>query len=125
VNDLRGDRCFTAGGLGHFSSILKWNQESKRSVQAHEAETVLERLSYCTIKLKAISGTDSLVCGRVSFVNVRLLVDTRKQAWVIPSSAVSEGPNGDFVYVINADLIARCETVKTGIGEVRGTGFFR
>jgi membrane fusion protein, multidrug efflux system len=50
-------------------------------------------------------------------VNVRLLVDTRRQALVVPSSAISQGPNGEFVYVIRPDLSAEVRAVKIGISE--------
>ena len=37
------------------------------------------------------------------FVKARLLVDTRKQATVIPAAAVQRGPNGTFVYLAGPD----------------------
>jgi membrane fusion protein, multidrug efflux system len=70
-----------------------------------------------TIKLKAIFQNRQLDLWPGQFVNVRLLVDTRRQALVIPSSAISQGPNGEFVYVIRPDLSAEVRTVKIGISE--------
>ena len=37
------------------------------------------------------------------FVNVRLLVETLKQVVVVPTAAVQRGPNGTFVYVVDAE----------------------
>ena len=37
------------------------------------------------------------------FVNVRLLIDTLKDAIVVPTAAVQRGPNGTFVYVVEDD----------------------
>jgi membrane fusion protein, multidrug efflux system len=70
-----------------------------------------------TIRLKAIFQNRQLDLWPGQFVNVRLLVDTRKQVLVIPSSAISQGPNGEFVYVIRPDLVAEVRTVKIGISE--------
>ena len=70
-----------------------------------------------TIKLKAIFLNRQLGLWPGQFVNIRLLVDTCKQVLVVPSSAVSQGPNGDFFYVIRPDLTAQINTVKTGVSE--------
>jgi multidrug efflux system membrane fusion protein len=37
------------------------------------------------------------------FINVRLLVDTLKGVVVVPTAAVQRGPQGTFVYVVEAD----------------------
>ncbi len=48
------------------------------------------------------------------FVNVRLLVNTLKDAIVVPAAAVRHGPNGDYVYVIAPDSTVHIQLVKTG-----------
>ncbi|MGH8259493.1 MAG: efflux RND transporter periplasmic adaptor subunit [Steroidobacteraceae bacterium] len=48
------------------------------------------------------------------FVNVRLLLDTLRDAVVVPSAAVREGPQGTYVYVVSPDHIAHVRLVKTG-----------
>ena len=37
------------------------------------------------------------------FVNVRLLVETLQQVVTVPTAAVQRGPNGTFVYVVDAE----------------------
>ncbi|MBN9278855.1 MAG: efflux RND transporter periplasmic adaptor subunit, partial [Hyphomicrobium sp.] len=37
------------------------------------------------------------------FVNVRILIDTLERVVVVPTPAVQRGPNGTFVYVVEAD----------------------
>jgi len=54
-----------------------------------------------TVKLRAEFPNANLQLWPGQFVNIRLLVDTLKQAVVIPTGAVQRGPNGAFVYVIN------------------------
>jgi len=48
------------------------------------------------------------------FVNVNLLVDTLKQAPTVPVTAVRHGPQGDFVFVLNADKTVKLTPIKTG-----------
>ncbi len=49
------------------------------------------------------------------FVNVRLLVDTVKGAVTVPVTAVREGPNGDYVYVLNDDHTVTQRPVTRGL----------
>jgi multidrug efflux system membrane fusion protein len=60
-----------------------------------------------TVKLKADFPNADLQLWPGQFVNVRLLVETLKQAIVIPTSAIQRGPTGPFVYVVEeGDLAA-------------------
>jgi membrane fusion protein, multidrug efflux system len=56
-----------------------------------------------TVKLKAEFPNESLQLWPGQFVNVKLLVDTLKDAIVVPTAAVQRGPNGTFVYISNDD----------------------
>jgi multidrug efflux system membrane fusion protein len=56
-----------------------------------------------TVKLKAEFPNADLQLWPGQFVNVRLLIDTLKQAVVIPTGAVQRGPEGTFVYVVKPD----------------------
>jgi multidrug efflux system membrane fusion protein len=56
-----------------------------------------------TIKLKGTFPNAQLQLWPGQFVNVRLLIDTRRGAIVVPSAAVQQGPNGAFVYVVGKD----------------------
>jgi multidrug efflux system membrane fusion protein len=48
------------------------------------------------------------------FVNVRVTLDTLKGAVTVPLTAVRTGPNGDFVWVIQADQTVKMQPVKRG-----------
>jgi multidrug efflux system membrane fusion protein len=54
-----------------------------------------------TVRMKAEFPNQGLRLWPGQLVNVRLLVETLKQAVVVPTSAVQRGPNGTFVYVLN------------------------
>ncbi len=53
-----------------------------------------------TVRLKADFPNAELQLWPGQFVNVRLVIDTLKQAVVVATAAVQRGPNGPFVYVV-------------------------
>ena len=55
-----------------------------------------------TVKLKATFPNDDLKLWPGKFVNARLILTTRKDATVIPSSVVQRGPQGTYAYVIKS-----------------------
>jgi len=59
-----------------------------------------------TVRLKAVFPNDKLQLWPGGFFNVRLLVETLKQAVVIPVAALQHGPKGTFVYVVEGDKVA-------------------
>ena len=54
-----------------------------------------------TVKLKAQFTNEDLALFPSQFVNVRLLVETRRDSTVIPSAAVQRGTPGTFVYAVD------------------------
>jgi multidrug efflux system membrane fusion protein len=56
-----------------------------------------------TVKLKAEFPNANLQLWPGQFVNVRLLVDTLKNAVVVPTAAIQRGPNGLFVFAVKDD----------------------
>jgi len=67
-----------------------------------------------TVKLKAQFPNADYVLFPNQFVNVRMLLDVRKDATVIPSAAIQRGSNGLFVYVVKQDNTVTVRKVKTG-----------
>jgi multidrug efflux system membrane fusion protein len=72
-----------------------------------------------TLRLKAIFENEDGTLFPNQFVNARLLVDTKRDAIVAPSSAVQRGPNSTFVYVVNAE--EKVELRSVVIGETEGS----
>ncbi len=56
-----------------------------------------------TVRLKATFPNDQLALWPGQFVNIRLLVSTRKNGLVVPSSVVQRGPQGAYAFVIQPD----------------------
>jgi multidrug efflux system membrane fusion protein len=67
-----------------------------------------------TIKLKAMFPNEHLLLWPGAFVTVRLHVETRRDATVVPPVALQRGPLGPYVYVIGADLTATRRAVTVG-----------
>jgi multidrug efflux system membrane fusion protein len=68
-------------------------------------------ISTGTIRLKATFANEELKLWPGQFINVRLLLETRKGP-VVPASVVQRGPDGDFAFVINEDLTAQVRKIK-------------
>ena len=65
-----------------------------------------------TIRLKATFPNARLALWPGQFVNVRLLVETRKGGLVVPSSVIQRGPQGSYAFVIQADSTVKAAPVQ-------------
>ena len=70
-----------------------------------------------TVKLKAQFANDGGVLFPNQFVNVRMKLDTVRDAIVVPTAAVQRGAQGLFVYVVRDDKTVTPRTVKLGPAE--------
>jgi len=70
-----------------------------------------------TVKLRALFPNANEALFPDQFVNVRLLVDTLKDAVLAPSAAVQIGANGPFVYVVSDDGTVSVRPVTTGASD--------
>jgi membrane fusion protein, multidrug efflux system len=71
-----------------------------------------------TVRLKAIFPNQKNELFPNQFVNARLLLEVRREATVVPAPAIQRGPQGTFVYVVNADQTATVRPVT--VGEIQG-----
>jgi multidrug efflux system membrane fusion protein len=67
-----------------------------------------------TVKLRAIFDNADEALFPNQFVNVRLLVDTVKDAIVVPVAAIQRGQPGTFVYRVKPDDTVEVRVVETG-----------
>jgi len=70
-----------------------------------------------TLKLKAIFPNTDQSLFPQQFVNVVLLLDTLRDATLIPQAGVQRGAPGTYVYVINADQTVSVRKVTLGPGD--------
>ena len=67
-----------------------------------------------TVKLRAIFDNPDEALFPNQFVNLRLLVDTVRDATTVPVTAVQRGQPGTFVYRVKADDTVEVRVVETG-----------
>ena len=67
-----------------------------------------------TIKLKASFPNKDHALWPGQFVNVRLLLETRKDSVVVPAAAVQRGPSGPYAYLVNADDTVTMRPISVG-----------
>jgi multidrug efflux system membrane fusion protein len=72
-----------------------------------------------TLRLKALVDNPQRTLWPNAFVKARALVETRKGALVIPSTAVQQGPQGTFVYIAGPDgsAVMKPVVVAFSVGE--------
>ena len=70
-----------------------------------------------TGRLKAVFSNEDNVLWPNQFVNIHLLLETRKNATVIPSAAVQQGPQGSYVYVVKPDKTVEARNVNPSLTE--------
>jgi len=68
-----------------------------------------------TVRFKSTFPNARLQLWPGQFVNVRVLVKTLKNAFVVPTSAVQRGPNGPFVYLLQDGNSVKLQTVSVGL----------
>lgn len=68
-----------------------------------------------TVKLRAVFDNKDESLFPNQFVNVRLLVDTVKDATIVPVAAIQRGQPGIFVYLVKADDTVEIRVVELGV----------
>src|ERR1700719_4136736 len=64
-----------------------------------------------TYQLKATFSNDTNILFPNQFVNVHLLVDTKRNLTVVPVTAIQRGPQGTYVYAVERNNVATIHTV--------------
>jgi len=96
--------------------VEAWDREQKTKLATGTLASVdnLVDPTTGTVKLKAQFANDDNALFPNQFVNVRMKLDTLREATVIPSAAIQRGAQGMFVYVVKADQKASLRPVKLG-----------
>ena len=97
-------------------SAQAWDRAQKNKLASGFLLTIDNQVDATTgtVKLKAQFPNTDYALFPNQFVNVRLLLDTREAATVIPAAAVQRGSQGLFVYVVKPDNTVTVRNVKTG-----------
>jgi multidrug efflux system membrane fusion protein len=65
-----------------------------------------------TYKLKGVFGNENGLLFPNQFVNVHLLVDTKRNLTIVPTAAVLRGSQGAYVYALNSDKTVKIQPVS-------------
>ena len=68
-------------------------------------------LTTATLRLKALIPNPDRALWPNAFVKARMLIETRKDALVIPAVAVQHSPQGTYVYVVGQDKTAQMKPI--------------
>lgn len=101
---------------GEKPPVEAWDRELKTRLASGTLASVdnLVDPATGTVKLKAQFANDGNALFPNQFVNVRLKLDTVRDATVIPAAAVQRGAQGLFVYVVQPDQTVKLRPVTLG-----------
>ena len=101
-------------------SVLAYSQDDTIQLDQGVLGLVNNQILQTTgsIQLKANFPNQSHRLWPGQLINARLLVDTRHNGLTVAASAVQQGPNGAYVYVINPDSTVQTRAVK--VAQVSG-----
>jgi multidrug efflux system membrane fusion protein len=101
---------------GDKAPVEGWDRENRQKLADGTLITVDNQIDLTTgtVKLKAEFPNADGALFPNQFVNVRMLVETRKGLTVVPASAVQRGAQGMFVYVAKEDNTVTVRPVKVG-----------
>ena len=96
--------------------VEAWDRENRSKLADGTLITVDNQIDPATgtVKLKAQFTNDDTLLFPNQFVNVRMLVDTRRQVVTVPTAALQRGAQGLYVYVVKDDATVTVRPVKTG-----------
>ncbi|MDB5765306.1 MAG: putative resistance transrane protein [Collimonas fungivorans] len=100
-----------------------WDRDQKNKLDSGALLTIDNQVDSTTgtVKLKAEFPNAGYALFPSQFVNVRMLLDTRRDAIVIPNAAIQRGSSGNFVYVVKPDHTVTIRLVTSGPVEGEST----
>jgi multidrug efflux system membrane fusion protein len=104
---------------GEKPPVEAWDREQKNLLARGTLVTTDNQIDVATgtVKLKAQFPNREGKLFPNQFVNVRMVVDTRRGVVVVPSAAVQRGTQGTLVYVVREDSTVALRTVGVGPAE--------
>ena len=100
-------------------AVEAYSRDDQTKLATGQLQTIDNQIDQTTGtgRLKAMfQNTDSSLWPN-QFVNARLLLESKKNAVVVPSAAIQHGPQGAFAYVVKADKTAEVRPVKVALAQ--------
>jgi membrane fusion protein, multidrug efflux system len=88
--------------------VEAYSRDSQTKLDTGKLETIDNQIDQTTGtgRLKAVFDNKGNALWPNQFVNIRLLLEIRKDSTVIPAAAIQRGPQGTYVFVAKADNTA-------------------
>jgi multidrug efflux system membrane fusion protein len=85
--------------------VEAYNRDMKKKLAAGSLLSIDNQIDQTTgtLKLKAIFPNDDNSLFPNQFVNIKLLVQMKKEVTLVPVAAIQHGNNGTFVYIVDTD----------------------
>lgn len=98
---------------GQQLSVEAYDRDNTKKIESGKLLTIDNQIDTTTgtYKLKAEFNNASGVLFPNQFVNVHLLVDTKKNLALVPVAAVQRGPEGTYVYTVDSNNTVKIQTV--------------
>lgn len=82
--------------------VTAWDRDFKTKLEMGKLLAIDNQVDSTTgtVRLKAVFNNEDNLLFPNQFVNVRLLVDIKREAIVVPNAAIQRGPASPFVYVV-------------------------
>jgi multidrug efflux system membrane fusion protein len=95
-------------------SVLAFSRDDQTQFASGKLLTIDNQIDPTTgtAKLKAVFENSERVLWPNQFVNIKLLLETRKDNTVVPAAAIQRGPQGSFAYVVKADKTVEMRPVQ-------------
>jgi multidrug efflux system membrane fusion protein len=112
-------RIHAGSGRGGGQKVEVFDREQKRQLAVGTLQTVDNQIDSATgtVKLKALFANRNTELFPNQFVNARLLVETLKDAVIVPSAAIQRGAQGTFVYLLKGDGTVGVRPVGIGVAQ--------
>jgi multidrug efflux system membrane fusion protein len=103
-------------GAGEPLPVEAYDRAGQTHIATGSLLTVDNQIDQTTgmTRLKAVFPNEDDALFPNQFVNVRLLLDVRKGTVIVPVAAIQRGPQGTFVYVVQADHTVAVRQVAIG-----------
>jgi len=94
-------------------SVEAWDRDNTQKITSGKLATIDNQIDVTTgtYKLKAIFSNDNDILFPNQFVNVHLLVDTKRNVTLVPVAAIQRGPQGTYVYTSQAGNVTKIQAV--------------
>jgi membrane fusion protein, multidrug efflux system len=96
--------------------VTAFDQDNRRALATGTlllVDNIMDQTT-ATIRLKAMFPNEDDKLWPGEFVNARVLLETRGDAVVVPSAAIQRGPDGLFIWMINANGLAEPRPIEVG-----------